>query len=139
MSKWCICCNSSIFNISGAVKDKKDIFLKRNAGIIQGDIIYIYVSRPYSKIMYKAIAENTDCSKENMKFLSDYLSVPFEELKDGDYLRLKLLGEFTGDETSYRAVLGNGLSTIQGPSRVKKQLEDYLDLIENKSMYKEIK
>ena len=139
MSKWCICCNISIFNIINAVNDNKDIYLKRNVGIVQGDIIYIYVSRPCSKIMYKAIAEKVDCSKECMMELDAYLTVPYEELKEGEYLRLRILGEFSGDETSYRTVLENGLNTIQGPSRVKEQLEEYLNLVENNSSYKEMK
>ena len=139
MSSWCICCNVQMFDIVGAVNDDKGFYWRKNVSIQKGDVVYIYVSRPYSKIMYKAIVVEDKLDKLVMKKLKKYLKVSYEDLKEGTYMQIKILGEFVGQKTHFNFVTKEGLNTIQGPSKLKEDILNYLEQTQHETAeYKEV-
>ena len=139
MATWCICFNVKYFNIVKAIEDDKNIYFKKNASISEDDTVYIYVSRPFSKLLYKAKVMHAQYDETVMTSLKTYISIPIDTLKKGIYYQLKIEGEFLTDLTHYKMIMKNGMSTIQGPSRARFSLINYLKEIEkNSDEYMEI-
>lgn len=133
MATWCICFNVKYFNIVKAIEDDKNIYFKKNASISEDDTVYIYVSRPFSKLLYKAKVMDGQYDETVMSSLETYISIPLDTLKKGMYYRLKIEGEFLTDSTYYKMIMKKGMSTIQGPSRARPSLINYLKELEKKT------
>lgn len=53
MKTWIIPCNINNYNVFGAFDKLKKLNRKKSTNIEIGDIVYIYTSKPYSKITHK--------------------------------------------------------------------------------------
>lgn len=90
--------------------------------------------------MYKAIVVEDKLDKLVMKKLKKYLKVSYEDLKEGMYMQIKILGEFVGQKTHFNFVTKEGLNTIQGPSKLKEDILNYLEQTQHETTaeYKEV-
>ena len=136
MEKWIISANSNYFDHSRAFHEKGYIDWKQTANYQVGDIVYLYVTKPISKIQFKTEVTAINMGENDITDLSVYWKI---EKPNGDtqkkvrYARLKLLKEFESDIFSFEKVKKYGLTyPPQGACRVKDKLKGFLESTEGK-------
>jgi len=85
--------------------------------IVVGDIVYLYVAEPYSAILYKCEATETN--------------IPYE-YKDKNVamkkvMKIKLLKKYKADEFTFKKLNEYGIKAIRGPRSVTDKLSKELN------------
>ncbi len=126
METWIITCNLEYYNVVAAFKALPEIDWKQSNNIAVGDTIYIYVGAPKSclKFQCKAVMADMDSAEVDD---SEYQRNNAVYGNSGRYMRLRLVKEFPDDLLTREELMRHGLRTIQGPSRVRNELQDYIN------------
>lgn len=135
MGKWVIICNPKEFDVVGAFNVLENINWKQSTDIQKGDLVYIYVTKPYGEIKFetKVIEVNL---KEAVIDDSEYVIDGSNFENYGRYMELQLLKKFDDGLLSYDSLKRFGLKAVQGPSRVSAELEEFI--LERTSQLKQI-
>lgn len=128
--KWLISANAKMYNHVKAFDEFGYIDWRQKAKYEVGDIVYIYATKPYMKVMFKTIVEKVGMSSEEItddkKFWYD--TEEYENSLSGKYARLRLIERVDSEKLSLYELKENGLKAApQGPMKVKEQLEVYLE------------
>lgn len=128
--KWLISANAKMYNHVKAFDEFGYIDWRQKAKYEVGDIVYIYATKPYMKVMFKTIVEKVGMSSEEItddkKFWYD--TEEYESSLSGKYARLRLIERVDSEKLSLYELKENGLKAApQGPMKVKEQLEVYLE------------
>ena len=116
--EWIIPANPKFYDVEGAFAGNDIITWKQGAGIIKGDIVYMYVAAPVSAILYKCRVLETDIPYDYQdKNLTITALMKIELLKRYD--RNKFTFSVLGDEY--------GIYAIRGPRGVPCSLSDALN------------
>ena len=131
MQKWIISANGKIYDHAASFDKNGHIdWRQNNTKYKEGDIVYIYCTRPLKKVMFKTVVEKesmsfSECTddKEFWKDINEY-----EKAKTGKYLRLKLIEQTDREELSLDKLKNIGLKAApQGPQRINDNLANYMD------------
>ena len=132
MGNWIIPANSKRYNFFSAFNNNNCIDWTKKAKYEEGDIVYLYCTKPQQKIMYKTVIDKIFTSSNSEVNDRKYWinKNEFDESKNikKDFIRLKLL-KYTDDENLFLDNLkDNGLKTApQGPLRVNEKLLSYIE------------
>lgn len=130
---WIIPCNVKKFNIIEHFKLNSEVVWKNSFTIHKGDVVYIYVGSPYGEIRYKCevISDQVDDDllQQNSyaivtKTTNNYFS------KKIKYIQLKLLKEYPEKKLPLSTLKENGLGQVQIQARTDRNLQRYLDKID---------
>lgn len=132
MGNWIIPANSKRYDFFSAFNNNNFIDWTKKAKYEEGDIVYLYCTKPQQKIMYKTVIDkiftSSNSEVNDRKYWID--KNEFDESKNikKDFIRLKLL-KYTDDENLFLDNLkDNGLKTApQGPLRVNEKLLSYIE------------
>lgn len=130
MQKWMIPANPKIYDYAKFFDDYGYVDWKQRLKFEVGDIVYLYCSKPFQKVMYK-----TEVLKESMPFSDctedrNYWTNPddYETSKSYMRARLKLLGRADREELSIEYLKDNGLNAApQKGVKVPDNLAEYMD------------
>jgi len=125
MEKWVITCNPKNYDVIGAFSAFDRINWKQSVDIQPGDIVYIYVGKPLSSIKYETKAVKVNLPKAMIDD-SDYVIDGSNYENYGRYMELQLLREFGDDVLPYNLLMEQDLKTVQGPSRISTELEEFI-------------
>ena len=132
MKYWIIPGNVNIFRVIDYFKDFDVVDWKQSHYSFEiGDIVFLYVSAPYSKIMYMLEVVKRDIPYNESKDDKIYWTHKHEieqNIKNFKYVRLKLLKQTNNSNLSLSSLCEFGLSTApQGAShKLSKALIDYI-------------
>lgn len=107
---------------------------KQSTNIEAGDIVYIYIGKPYSSIKYKCIATKVDIREPEIDD-KEFVIQGDRYTNYGRYMEIKLLKEFDDEIFSIYKLKENGLKSIQGPLKITLQLRDYIKSMEEKQNF----
>ena len=132
MKYWIIPANSKRYDFFSAFNNNNFIDWTKKAKYEEGDIVYLYCTKPQQKIMYKTVIDkiftSSNSEVDDRKYWID--KNEFDESKNikKDFIRLKLL-KYTDDENLFLDNLkDNGLKTApRGPLRVNEKLLSYIE------------
>jgi HNH endonuclease domain protein len=132
MGNWIIPANSKRYDFFSAFNNNNFIDWTKKAKYEEGDIVYLYCTKPQQKIMYKTVIDkiftSSNSEVNDRKYWID--KNEFDESKNikKDFIRLNLL-KYTDDENLFLDNLkDNGLKTApQGPLRVNEKLLSYIE------------
>ena len=127
---WMISANGKMYDHASSFATNGFIDWRQRAKYNVGDIVYIYCTRPFKKIMYKC-----EVVKHSMPFsqcIDDavfWIDIDeYEKSKGGLYARLKLLEQVDTERLSLDILLSKGLNAApQGPIKVDSELHKYID------------
>lgn len=130
MTNWIIPCNPKNYDVIGAFEHLEQIDWKQSVKKIDaGDIVYIYVSKPYHKIMYKCVVIKTNLpfiGIDDSAFVKD--GTPY--LNYGTHMRLKKVSSLDCKGLDLWTLKEKGLrGNIQGPMRLSGELLKYIETI----------
>lgn len=113
-------CNVQRFDILKHFEDEKQVYWKQITKCTVGDTIYIYVGRPYSRLMFKCevIEKNLDGVE------CDYLTTSIG--KPTKYMRIGFLEKIHAD-IGLDDLLSNGLKTVQCAMLASPALVSYIE------------
>lgn len=116
MKTWIIPCNINNYNVFGAFQKLNKLNWKQSTNIEIGDTVYIYTSKPYSKITHKCRVLEINLVKTYIvdnEFIID--GKPY--LNNGRYMTLELMKTIDGADLEWlkdQGIKGN----IQGPRKI---------------------
>lgn len=132
MEKWILSANSNYFDHATAFHTLGYIDWKQTRNYNVGDIVYVYVTKPASKIQFKTRVTVIGMTAEEVSDLSKYWIKGEPDKNDKQkYARLELLKEFDDNRLSFEELQKHGLLYApQSPCRVKKELQVFLNSVE---------
>lgn len=95
-----------------------------------GDILYLYCTKPFMKVMYKTYVTETDLSFNDIIDDKDFWldKQKYEKSKTYRFLKLKLISQIDKHELHFHKLRENGLNgSPQGAFKVSPQLKNYMD------------
>lgn len=128
MSEYVISCNLSQFDLIQHFCAHKTIIWKQTKPCKAGDIVYVYIGRPFSRLYYKCrvlVADIQDCPTDN----------PFYEnnigrQKNPRFMELQLDRVLPEHGLSLQELIDNGLKTVQCATQVSDELHRYISSVE---------
>lgn len=128
--EWMISANAKMYDHASAFAKYGFIDWRKRANYSKGDIVYVYCTKPYQKVMYKCEVIIEDMPFEECQDDKEFwiIQEEYEKAKTGKYARLKLLEQVDSDYLRLNRLLQYGLKAApQGPVKVEKVLSDYID------------
>ena len=128
--EWMISANGKMYDHAKAFAEWGSIDWRQHAKYSVGDIVYIYCTKPYQKVMYKTEVIKADMNFDECQDDKEFWinQAEYEKAKKGIYARLELKEQVDNNMLQLRRLLEYGLKAApQGPIKVKEQLKAYLD------------
>lgn len=125
-----ISANGKMYDHASAFEKWGYIDWRQRARYNKGDIVYIYCTIPYKRVMFKTVVEKhsmsfSECT-DDKEFWYDIAE--YNKAQAGKYARLKLIDQADSDLLSLDCLKQNGLKAApQGPLKVSDRLSSYLD------------
>ena len=114
--RWIVPANPKYYDVINCFNHTDEIIWKQSSHIHVNDIVYIYVTSPYSKIMYQC------------KVLEE--GIPYEYRDDNvsmDYvMRIKLIKDLKDKEYNLDYLKKFDINTIRGPRKISKDVSSKL-------------
>ena len=114
--EWLVPANPKYYDVVNAFNDTDTIIWKQSSKIQVGDIVYLYVADPYSCIMFRCEAVETD--------------IPYEykgkDVSMTRVMRIKLLRRYEPDEFTFSKLGEYGIRAIRGPRGIPEKLSEDL-------------
>lgn len=130
---WIIPANNKKYDHAGAFAKWGYIDWKQGKYKYQvGDIIYIYCTEPYKKVMYKAVVDKINLSQDertdDYAFWNDDAKNEYYASLNGKFMRVKLVEQADRVELGFDELKRNGLNGApQGAFKVGAELKAYMD------------
>ena len=128
MKYWIIPCNVKDYDVIGAFNKLSEIDWKQsnNMKSAVGDMVLIYLSRPYSCIKYICKIKEVNKPKSTIED-SDYIMKGDNYVNYGNYMQLELLESINELLLTHENLKLNGLKgNIQGPRSLKDNLLSFV-------------
>lgn len=126
MRYWLIPCNVNKYDVVRAYSELNRINWKQSSNIEIGDVVYIYLSRPVSGIMYKCIVRNVNqptSTIDDSKFVIDGR----QNENYGRYMELQLLSKYL-EPIPLEFLKSNGLTgNPQSPRIIEEELVSLIE------------
>ena len=119
INEWIIPANPKYFDIEKALKENNTIMWKQSTNIKINDIVYLYVAKPYSSIMYK--------------FKVIEVNIPYEyndeNIKIQKAMKMDLITRYQKGKLSFDKLKNFGINAIRGPRYMPLALSEYINKI----------
>lgn len=125
MQRWILPCNNSIYNVVQHFKQTDTLFWRVTSATNIDDIVYIYVGKPYSEIMFKCHIKEVNIAEEIIK----NSKVAFLTLRKSKkkYARICLDEAYLSKSFPYSELIKHGLKSVQSQMQVSEELINYLE------------
>ena len=132
---WIIPCNIKYFDLIEHFKSNNKVVWRNAFSIKKGDIVYIYLSAPYSEIRYRCNVIDDDVSDEQLnantyaipkKTSNNYFS------KKIKYVVLELSYEYPKGMMTLNTLRVHGLGQVQIQARADRQVREFIQGITKK-------
>lgn len=127
---WMISANGKMYDHASSFATNGFIDWRQRANYNDGDIVYIYCTRPFKRVMYKCeVVKHSMPFSECIDDAAFWVDIDeYEKAKGGLYARLKLLEQVDTERLNLDALKEHGLSVApQGPIKVGASLHAYID------------
>jgi len=114
--EWIIPANATYFDVVEYFNTNKEVLWKQSSNIKVGDIVYVYLSSPYSALMYKTKATRVN---------EDYFST--RRQKHDKAMYLEVLKFYPKDKYTFKRLNELGVKAIRGPRHITEDLKKELD------------
>ena len=131
---WIIPCNPRYFDIVGAYEALRTIDWRQWVKNIEpGDIVYIYVGKPFQAIMYKTRVVMTDIPWENVDTSDEPFSLEDSGSDNPDHcMRLELIKKYPSTALTFEKLRRHGFKgNLQGQRRTGEVIQSIIDEYES--------
>ena len=128
MKEYVISCNLSQFDLIEHFEQDKTVIWKQTKPCVVGDLVYVYIGRPYSRLFYRCkvtVADIMECPEDN----------PFYKNKTGrqknpKYMMLEIEDVLPDKGLGLLELQEHGLKTVQCSTQVSEELHNYIAKVE---------
>ena len=125
MNTWIMPCNVSIFNIVEHFEVEDEMYWLGTQATDVGDIIYLYVGKPFSEIKYKC--EVIDCQiDEQIIQQSNYDVLKKDSKRRKNFIKIKMIQRYPLGIFPFHTLMQHGLVSVQSQMRISSELIKYL-------------
>ena len=114
--KWIVPANPKYYDVINCFNDTDEIIWKQSSNIHLNDIVYLYVTDPYSKIMYK-------CKVIDVNIPYEYKN---KNVSMKHVMKIKLLKRLENKSYTFDYLNKLGIKAIRGPRKITKEISDNL-------------
>lgn len=130
IEKWIIPCNVKHFDLVTHFKKSTTAVWKNSFTIQAGDIVYIYLSAPYSEIKYKCRVISDKVTDDLLR--ENSYAIPTKEShnyfsKKTKYIQIQKECEYPAGLFPLSELKEHGLGQVQIQARTDRQVQAYLD------------
>ncbi|MBQ1187222.1 MAG: HNH endonuclease [Clostridia bacterium] len=128
---WMISANGKMYDHATAFQKWGFVDWRQRANYSVGDIVYIYCTKPFKRVMYKTVVEQESMTSQEIVDDSMYWNIKeeYEKALGGKYARLKLIQQVDTEKLELNHLIEYGLKAApQGPVRLKDELSKYIDI-----------
>ena len=115
-NEWVVPINVKWFDVIDYFDNNPHPLCKMSSSMKIGDLVYIYLSSPYSCIMYKAVITevNVVCSY------------------DGTFMDIDILEKYNKSDITFDKMKELGVGAVRGARRITKELSNYINKLSSK-------
>lgn len=114
--EWLVPANPKYYDIASAFNENDEIIWKQSSNIHVNDIVYLYVAKPYSKILYKCkvVEANIPYEYKDKNVSMNYV------------MKIKLLEKLDNRNYTFEYLNKLGIKAIRGPRKINKDISSSL-------------
>ena len=116
---WIIPANPKYYDVIGAFEDSNIVTWKQSSDIHVGDMIYMYVAAPYSSILYRCQAIETDIP---WQYCDDNINVKTA-------MKVELLEKYEPGVWTFERLKQFGVYAVRGPRSMPEELKKEMEEI----------
>lgn len=117
--EWLVPANPKYYDIVNAFNNTDTIIWKQSSKVKVGDTVYLYVAEPYSCIMFRCEAIETDIPYEYMS----------REVSMTHVMKIRLIRKYDQNQFTFKKLNEYGIKAIRGPRGVPEKLSEDLKAI----------
>lgn len=118
MKEFVISCNVEKYDVTEDLEYGKDIFWKQCKDAMPGDRVFVYCSRPYSKLRYLCEVKDSYLSSA-----PDHFNIYGRSIR---YMIIRMIRKLPENGLDLYTLKDNGLKTVQCSTVVSDELHLYL-------------
>lgn len=115
-SQWLIPANPAYYDVIAAFDQSDTIIWKKTKSMKVGDTVYLYLTEPYSAILFKC-----EIVEENVQ-----IEHGLKGREDLSFMKIRLQKRYRGVEFTFSKLRLHGINAIRGARRVPKELAELL-------------
>ena len=123
---WIVSCNVKAFDVVEHLSDSDTFVMKRTRPIANDDLVYLYVGKPYGRLMYLCRVLDSHVSDEELE-ANSYAKVDKCLARSSGYIKLKMLETLPDNGMTYADLRENGVGQLQNPSRLGAKTLRYIE------------
>lgn len=112
-NEWVVPVNMDYFDVEDYYDNHNDPVIKMSSSMNVGDIVYVYLSKPYSCILYKTIIKELDAYHEY----------------EGRFAYVDILKKYNREDITFSKMKELGVGAVRGARRITKELSNYINLV----------
>ena len=110
-NEWVVPVNMDYFDVEDYYDNSSNPVIKMSTSMNIGDIVYVYLSKPYSCILYKTIIKELDVYHEY----------------DGRFADVDILKKYNREDITFNKMKELGVGAVRGARRITKELSNYIN------------
>ena len=110
-NEWVVPVNMDYFDVEDYYDNSSNPVIKMSTSMNIGDIVYVYLSKPYSCILYKTIIRETDVYHEY----------------DGRFSYVDIVKKYNREDITFNKMKELGVGAVRGARRITKELSNYIN------------
>lgn len=111
-TSWLVPVNPKYYDIQKAFDESDTILWKQSSSVIVGDTIYLYITAPFSCVLYKCVAVDVD--------------IPYKyddgKVRMNNVMKIKLLHTYDKDMFTLAKLQEHGIVSVRGPRSIPYSL-----------------
>lgn len=127
MQKWIMSANGKYFDHEKAFNEYGHIDWKQTRNFAVGDIVFLYMTKPESRIKYKTRVDEINIANTSIDDYSLFWKKNPNEERTDRYVRLSLIEEYDIQDLDFDSLKKHGMPYApQSPCKVNEEVEKYL-------------
>ena len=110
-NEWVVPVNMDYFDVEDYYDNNSNPVIKMSTSMNVGDIVYVYLSKPYSCILYKTIIKELDAYHEY----------------EGRFAYVDILNKYNREDITFDKMKELGVGAVRGARRITKELSNYIN------------
>ena len=116
-SQWIVPANPKYYDVFKAFDQSDTIMWKQSSSIAPGDTVYLYMAAPYSAVMFKCTALETDIPR----------NFGGKNVRMKKAMRIRLLRRYDRNDVTFSVLNQYGVRAVRGPRRIDGKLIERLN------------
>lgn len=128
MTVWIMSANERVYNHAKAFEEQGYIDWKQTRKYAIGDYVFIYCTKPSSRIKYMTIVTDIGLTRNDLSNDKDYWIASHSKYNESDvFFRLSLLQAVDDEQLGFEFLKKHGLEYApQSPTKMRQELQIYL-------------